>query len=50
MGGFDHLLSTLINLNLKKIDTNLTLKCIDQLVISLCEYMHLERSLMDQVL
>ena len=49
MGGFSHLLNTFINLEIKKIDTFLTLKCIENLIMILIEYIQLEKKLVEEV-
>jgi hypothetical protein len=38
MGGFMHLLKTFIHLDLKAIDTNLTMKCIEHLILILYDF------------
>lgn len=38
MGGFTHLLKTFISLEIKQIDTNLTMKCIEQLILILFDF------------
>ncbi len=43
MGGLNHLLRTFLNLNVKSIETNLTLRCIELLIITLSEIMHADR-------
>jgi hypothetical protein len=39
MGGLSHLLRTFLSLNIKSIETNLTLKCIELLIGTLTEIM-----------
>lgn len=52
MGGLVHLLRTFLSLNLKSIETNLTLKCIDLLISTLNDIIQADRetdqSLFDQ--
>ena len=43
MGGLSHLLRTFLNFNIKSIETNLTLKCIDLLIVTLNEIMQGDR-------
>ena len=50
MGGFTHLLNTFINLDIKHIDTFLTLKCIENLIILLNEFLQSEKNLTHEVL
>ncbi len=50
MGGFAHLLKTFISLDIKQIDTNLALKCIEHLIIILYEFIHSDKDLIKQVL
>jgi hypothetical protein len=45
MGGFQHLLKTFINLDIKQIDTNLTMKCIEHLIIILYEFISNDKDL-----
>jgi hypothetical protein len=49
MGGFSHLLNTFINLGIKNIDTFLTLKCIENLILILSDYIQLNSKLKDEV-
>ena len=39
MGGLNYLLRTFLNLNVKSIESNLTLKCIELLILTLHEIM-----------
>ena len=39
MGGLNYLLRTFLNLNVKSIESNLTLKCIELLILTLQEIM-----------
>jgi hypothetical protein len=43
MGGLSHLLRTFLGLNIKSIETNLTLRCIELLIITLTDIMHSDR-------
>ena len=43
MGGLAHLLRTFLNLNIKSIESNLTLKCVLNLIITLHEIMNADR-------
>ena len=43
MGGLTHLLRTFLGLNIKSIETNLTMRCIELLIITLTEMMSSDR-------
>ena len=43
MGGLAHLLRTFLNLNIKSIESNLPLKCIELLITTLTEMMNSDR-------
>lgn len=45
MGGFAHLLKTFISLDLKHIDTSLTMKCIESLIIILYDFIVTDKEL-----
>ena len=45
MGGFSHLLKTFANLEINAIDTNLTMKCIEHLIIILYEFLSVDKDL-----
>jgi hypothetical protein len=49
MGGFTHLLNTFVNLDVKKIDTFLTLKCIDILITTIMEFILIEKRNMEEI-
>lgn len=50
MGGFSHLLKTFISLEIKQIDTNLTIKCIEQLIMILDDFITNDKELVKEVL
>ncbi len=50
MGGFNHLLKTFIGLDLKQIDTGLTMKCVDLLIIILYDFIYNEKDLIKNVM
>lgn len=50
MGGFSHLLKTFISLDIKSIETNLTMKCIENLIVILYEFITSEKELVKQVM
>jgi len=50
MGGFQHLLRTFVSLEVRQIDTNLTLKCIELLIALLWEFIVAEKELVKFVL
>ncbi len=43
MGGLNHLLRTFLGLNIKSIESNLTLKCIDLLIDTLMSVMQADK-------
>jgi len=43
MGGLSHLLRTFLSLNIKSIESNLTLRCIELLITTLTELMLSDR-------
>lgn len=50
MGGFTHLLNTFTKLDIKRIETNLTIKCIEVLIFVLFDFIQSEQELIKQVL
>ena len=50
LGGFSHLLHTFAHLTLPSIDTTLTLKCIDNLIIILYEFFTQDKDLVKEVM
>jgi hypothetical protein len=49
MGGFSHLLNTFVHLEVKSIDTFLTLKCIENLITTIMEFLLIEKKNQDEV-
>lgn len=45
MGGFVHLLKTFVGLDIKQIETNLTLKCIESLILILYDFLSTDKDL-----
>ena len=43
MGGLQHLMRTFLSLNVPSIDSNLTIKCINNLIVTLHEVMNADR-------
>lgn len=39
MGGFNHLLKTFANLEIKEIETNLSMKCIEHMILLLYDFL-----------
>ncbi len=50
MGGFNHLLRTFISLDVISIETNLTMKCIEHLIIILYDFITSDKELSKQVI
>ncbi|CDW78729.1 UNKNOWN [Stylonychia lemnae] len=50
LGGFTHLLKTFINLEIKQIDTNLILKCVEHLIFILHDFIVNDRELVKLVM
>ncbi len=50
LGGFHHLLTTFLQLDIKKIETSLTLKCIEYLINLLFEFSQLDKNVVGEVL
>jgi len=49
LGGFTHLLSTLIGLKLEAVDSKLTLRCIESILAALIDFTSVEQSLQEEI-
>lgn len=50
LGGYRHLLDTLIGLQIEAIDSKLTLRCIESLLAALLDFMQVDQALQDEIL
>lgn len=49
LGGFEYLLNAFISLDVKKIETNLTLKCIEHLIMALYDFITVDKNLISEI-
>jgi hypothetical protein len=50
MGGYQHLINTFIGLEIQSIETSLTLKCIEALIMIIYEFIQFDKNLLSEVM